>query len=94
MQRMLSDPHQIMDVNDISANTTRYIDHTKRITNSLDPHYTVFGIEIQNIPNPKSASLPLQIATSCKLVIFLEHTLAGVLARYLNLVVETSSRLI
>lgn len=51
MQRLLSDPpYQLMDVSDISANTSRYIDRTKRSTNSLDPHYNVFGMEIENDP--------------------------------------------
>lgn len=41
--RLKAEPHAIMEVNDISHRTHRYIDHTDRSTNSLDPQYNIYG---------------------------------------------------
>jgi len=42
--------HEIMEVNDISKRTHRYIDHTNRVTDLLDPKYQMNGMLVTDDP--------------------------------------------
>lgn len=51
----------ILDVQDISARTHRYVDRTNRRTDPNNPYYVVNGMEIKDDPLSKPKPLPKQI---------------------------------